>query len=279
VVVVVALQDVLGDVPGEVLEHVLGESAAAWAPQPAVPGAASPARFAAACGEQVAARTAFLAAVRDGHPSVRLQSRSRDRLAPRGRAGVSRRQRRDEPGAAAARAFAVRHVRKTQAARHQPRPSRRVPEAAQSVAAGPRGWRRPAAAATDRVQAWRARYWIRRRCRSGRRSSGDARCCRAVPAPGGGVRPPRRHRSRRDAASFRGWCWLRAGWRRIGESATPRRRSGPGPPQTRRRIEVPACFVPGEGRSATSQRPTGLQLRPKLMSHGKSCRPGNLNNP
>ena len=56
-----------------------------------------------------------------------------------------------------------------------------------------------------RGRASRARYWVRPRCRSGRRSSADVRHCRAGPAPGAGGRPRRRRRSRPAAASVRAW--------------------------------------------------------------------------
>ena len=101
-----------------------------------------------------------------------------------------------------------------------------------------------AAAATDPVRASRARYWVPRRCRSGRRSSADARHCRAAPAPAACGHPRRRHRSPPDAASARDWCWRRAGCRRIGEPARRRARSAPARPRMRRKMSVPACLSP-----------------------------------
>ena len=75
-----------------------------------------------------------------------------------------------------------------------------------------------------RAPASRARYWARPRCRSGRRSSADARHCRAGPAPGGGGHPRRRRRSRPAAASVRGWVLAPRrllAKRRTSQAATP----------------------------------------------------------
>ena len=114
------------------------------------------------------------------------------------------------------------------------RRSSRRRAAARSGAAARRR-RRPAAAPAP-VRAWRARYWVRRRCRSGRRSSADVRCCRAAPAPAGGGHRPRRRRSPPAAASARDWCWRRGGCWRIGEPARRRRRSAPARRRMRRRM-------------------------------------------
>ena len=105
-----------------------------------------------------------------------------------------------------------------------PRRSRRHRAAARSAAAARRP---PGAAPSDRGRASRARYWVRPRCRSGRRSSGDVRHCRAGPAPGAGGRPRRRRRSRPAAASARAGCWRRGGCWRNGEPAMRPRRSAP----------------------------------------------------
>ena len=149
--------------------------------------------------------------------------------------GALRRQRRDAPAAAAARAFAARHGRTCRSA--APSPSLQPASGSGAIRGG--GSAPPTAgrcAQLAPVREWRARYWVPRRCRSGRRSSADARCCRAAPAPAGGGRRPRRRRSPPAAASARDWCWRRGGWWRIGEPARRRGRSAPERPRTRRRM-------------------------------------------
>ena len=121
------------------------------------------------------------------------------------------------------------------------RSSCRRPAAARRGAGGS-ARRPPAAAASDPVPAWRARYWVPPRCRSDRRSSGDARRCRAAPAPAGGGRPRPRHRSPPAGASGHDWYWRPAGYRRIG---APARRRAPisARTATNAKKNVSACML------------------------------------
>ncbi len=75
---------------------------------------------------------------------------------------------------------------------------------------------------------------IRRRCQSGRRSSADARRCHGAPAPGGGVHPQPRHRSRQGAACVRDSPWCRDDCPRIAAPARRRAKSAPARPRTRK---------------------------------------------
>src|ERR1700722_6046235 len=127
----------------DALEDALGEPAA-WVLRSGAGRAASWVRFAVACG----ARAKAQGEVRDARPSVRAQSRPTDRPAQRVPAGVPRRQKRAVRGAAAARAFAARHVQRAHRARRRYRSSRQAPEVARCGSAR-RGSRRPAAAAAE----------------------------------------------------------------------------------------------------------------------------------
>ena len=106
--------------------------------------------------------------------------------------GALRRQKEAGRAAAAARAFAVRDVGQGHRyARRRHRPRRRRPEVARFAAAARR--QADAAGTVPTVPA-RGRYSLPRRCRWARRSSGDARCYPAAPAPDAVFRRRLRHR-------------------------------------------------------------------------------------
>ena len=156
--------------------------------------------------------------------------------AARRSAGAGRRSssaKRGGPAAAAARAFAARGGQSRRSAPRRHRSGCRHGAAARSGAAAARR-RRLAAAQSDRARWWRGRYWLPRRHRWVRRSSADARHCRAGSAPGAGGHPRRRRQSRPDAASGRNSAARRCGCRRNGAPARTRARSAPERPRRQR---------------------------------------------
>ena len=161
-------------------------------------GAAS---AAARCGRRAAAAARAAVRARDvvpiGSPAESWRGAARCAVRPAwARAVAFPRQRTGARAAAAARAFAARDGRAVRvAALH--RPSCRNRAWAQVAAVRPHS----SVVAAGRGSARHARYWARRRCRSGRRSSADVRHCRAGPAPGAAGHRPRQRRSRQGAAS------------------------------------------------------------------------------